>query len=38
MPGGMAGWGETSQDLGIHIDAISLGGLLGFFWYAFNKK
>lgn len=29
MPGGTAGWGETSQDLEIHINF--LGGLLGFF-------
>lgn len=28
MPAGAAGWGETSQDLGIHFNAISLGGLL----------
>lgn len=31
MPGGTAGWGETSQELEIRIHAISLGGLLGFF-------
>lgn len=28
MPAGATGWGETSQDLGIHFNAISLGGLL----------
>lgn len=32
MPGEVAGWGETSQDLEIHINAISLGGLLGVFF------
>lgn len=35
MPGGTAGWGETGQELGIHIDVISLGGLLGFYFLVY---
>lgn len=30
--------GETSQDLEIHIDAISLGDLLGFFGIHLTKS
>lgn len=35
MPAGAAGWGETRQDLGIHFNAISLGGLLVRLFYFF---
>lgn len=35
MPAGAAGWGQTRQDLGIHFNAISLGGLLVRLFYFF---
>lgn len=38
MPGGVAGWGEASQDLEIHFSAISLGGLLGFIFHIHLTK